>query len=156
MTARALCPVCGRYRSYSSAAAARRAEKAGKRCQPCANKKKNERPRVLGFSAAEFAAIKEAARRRGKSWSIYITDIHDLWEQQDGKCAMTGTPMNKAPRTWSIDRIDNACGYTRTNIQLVLKHVNMMRGPLDEETFVELCEAIYNHRSKHETDRPEP
>lgn len=150
--ARAVCPSCGASRRYSSHTAARRAERVGRRCQSCANSKKNERPRVLGFSEAELNSIRASAGRRGKDWKVSIADIHDLWERQDGKCALTGIPMRKAPRTWSIDRIDNTCGYEPSNIQLVLKDINMMRGALDIPAFVEFCQAVIQHRSNHETD----
>lgn len=147
MQARALCPRCGQYRNYYSAAAARRAEARNTQCRPCTNVERNTQPLVLGFSESEYNVIKDAARRRGKSWDMTLADLHDLWEKQDGRCALTGTPMQKTPRTWSMDRIDNSCGYAPANIQLVLKHVNMMRGSLPTEIFVEVCQAVTNHRS---------
>lgn len=127
---------------------ARRAERLGKKCHKCANQDTNSKPRRLGFSEAELHTIKIAAANRGKSWNLSIADIHDLWEKQDGRCALTGAQMRKAPRTWSIDRIDNSCGYTPDNIQLVLKQVNMMRGSLSVEDFTELCRAVAAYRSK--------
>jgi hypothetical protein len=152
MTARAMCPACGQYRSYTIAAAARRAERKGKRCHRCANQNKNNKTHILGFSEAEFNSIKTTAKNRKKYWDLSITDIHDLWEAQDGKCAMTGAPLQKVPRTWSIDRLDNACGYTPSNVQLVLKHVNMMRGSLTPDDFVTACMEVVIHRSRNETD----
>lgn len=152
MTSRALCPSCGQYRTYSSLVSARRAERRGLRCHKCANHKKNQQELVLGFSEAEFNNIKRTARGRKKYWNLSIADLHDIWERQDGKCAMTGAAMRKYPRTWSVDRIDNACGYTPGNVQLVLKEVNMMRGPLDVQAFVTWCQTIVQHRSENETD----
>ncbi len=152
MQARALCPSCGQYRDYSCDRAARRAERQGRKCHTCANHKKNLAPRVFGFSEAEFNGIRRLAKRRKKVWDFTLTNLHDLWEQQDGRCAMTGEPMRKAPRSWSLDRIDNACGYVPGNVQLVLKRVNMMRGTLSAEVFVSTCKEISKHRSKYETD----
>ena len=149
---RALCPSCGQYRDYSCARAARRAELRGKRCHKCANHKKNQQDLVLGFSEAEFNSIQRTARGRKKYWNLSIADLHDIWERQDGKCAMTGAAMRKYPRTWSVDRLDNYCGYTPGNIQLVLKQVNMMRGSLSVEEFAAYCQAVVSNRSNHETN----
>ena len=152
MIPKALCAGCGKLRAYSSKEKAKSAERRGIRCKSCANALKNYKPRRMGFSEAEFNQIKMAAQSRKKYWNLSLTDIHDAWERQNGTCTMTGVPMRKAPRTWSVDRIDNSCGYTPGNIQLVLKHINMMRGSLSVEDFVELCQAVVSHRSPHETN----
>jgi hypothetical protein len=42
----------------------------------------------------------------------------------------------------SIDRIDNAGGYTEDNLQLVCSAVNMMKYTMDMEDLVSWCELI--------------
>ena len=42
-------------------------------------------------------------------------------------------------QTASLDRIDNSKGYEVGNIQWVHKEINMMRGPLPIDRFIELC-----------------
>lgn len=147
--ARAPCPVCGQCRTYTAAKSARFAERHNSKCRRCANRGRNKKTLTLGFWEQEFNVIKRAAiNRKKKYWNLSIADIHDVWERQDGKCAMTGLPMRKVPRTWSIDRIDNYCGYTPGNIQLVLKQVNMMRGSLTVDEFTEYCRNIANRSKK--------
>lgn len=142
------CPTCGKSRKYADLPSARKAVKKKKRCHTCANRHKNLKEREHGFSVSELNAIATAARHRG--WRFFLTtkDLEEVWERQGGKCALTGTPMTKTPRTWSIDRIDNSCGYWLDNIQLVLKRVNMMRGGLSIDDFVRTCEDIANNRKR--------
>ena len=48
--------------------------------------------------------------------------------------------MNK--QNLSIDRIDSFKGYEKDNIQLVDKRINMMKGSLSNEEFIELCTKV--------------
>lgn len=146
--AKAVCPKCGKSRTYSSDSYARFAERRGVQCKPCANLAWKKH----GFLTGEFKHIRNRARQRNKYWNLSLADVSNAWDRQNGKCALSGLPMVKTPRTWSIDRIDNSCGYTPGNIQLVLKSINMMRGPLSVEEFTELCQAIVSQRSNYETD----
>lgn len=77
-----------------------------------------------------------------------------LWSTQRGLCAVTGVPMTWGRvsredvsregygRAVGIDRIDNARGYIRGNLQLVCSQVNYMRGGLSEEAFLEWCRSV--------------
>ena len=47
----------------------------------------------------------------------------------------------------SIDRIDSEKGYTPDNVMFVGSHVNIMKGVLDLETFIELCSDIGKTRA---------
>ena len=42
----------------------------------------------------------------------------------------------------SIDRINSDLDYTKDNIQIVHKNINMMKGTLDSKTFIYLCNLI--------------
>jgi hypothetical protein len=46
----------------------------------------------------------------------------------------------------SVDRIDSAKHYTSDNIQIVMAAVNMMKGELPQEVFLEFCDKIAGHR----------
>lgn len=45
----------------------------------------------------------------------------------------------------SVDRIDSEYGYTEDNVQLVCSRVNLMKGPLPQQTFFDLCRIIANN-----------
>ena len=85
---------------------------------------------------------------RGIVWDLTLDDVADQMETQDSKCALTGWDIEfpeighpqKAPA--SIDRIDSREGYTRGNIQLLTRHVNMMKQAYDNDYFIEVCRAV--------------
>lgn len=62
--------------------------------------------------------------RNGRNHTIDIDYdyILNIWENQNGKCAISGIPMNlKSTTDWqcSIDRINNKNGYVKGNVRLV-------------------------------------
>jgi hypothetical protein len=65
---------------------------------------------------------------------------------QGQRCALSAIPIGWSVTGWehsaSIDRINNDKGYCLDNIQLVHKKINMMRGTLSVEEFVEMCKAV--------------
>lgn len=88
---------------------------------------------------------KNRGRREPLTFNIVIDDVINLYESQSKKCALSGISlepdltktMNK--QNLSIDRIDSFKGYEKDNIQLVDKRINMMKGSLSNEEFIELC-----------------
>ena len=97
---------------------------------------------------AWYNSFSKSAISRGLDWEITIDFIDALHEMQGGECALTGMPIGWSEQYWdhtaSIDRIDNERGYWPDNVQLVHKQVNMMRGSLEIEQFVELCKLVAN------------
>lgn len=83
--------------------------------------------------------------RRELEFSISMDEAWALFEAQRGRCALSGEPIGFAHgkrQTASLDRIDNTRGYTSDNVQWVHKHVNRMKGTLNQERFLELCKCI--------------
>ena len=87
-------------------------------------------------------------------FDLQIEDVWDLFLKQDKKCALTGLLIsfsNDRARsekhsgiscTASIDRIDSKKGYTKDNVQLVHKDVNIMKNHFDQDYFLEMCKII--------------
>ena len=82
-----------------------------------------------------------------------MDDVADIMTAQDCKCALTGWDISfpevghsqSAPA--SIDRIDSSMGYVRGNIQLLTRHVNMMKQVYDNTYFIDVCKAVAeNHK----------
>jgi hypothetical protein len=44
----------------------------------------------------------------------------------------------------SVDRIDSNGGYTHDNVQLVCVRINLMKGPLQQSTFFNMCRVVAN------------
>lgn len=77
-----------------------------------------------------------------------VDDIADIYEAQNGKCALTGWSVvfpeigHPQEADASLDRIDSTKPYQKDNIQIVHKLVNMMKSKYSQEQFVEVCKAV--------------
>ena len=70
------------------------------------------------------------------------------WQTQDGICAYTGRQMTTAPDQYnsvSVERIDNAVGYTAENTILVCNIVNRMKSDIAGEVFFDVCRDVVKH-----------
>lgn len=87
---------------------------------------------------------KQHAKKKGIEFLIDEKDILNLFQQQSGKCALTGLSL-----IWeldflkpSLDKINPLKGYTIDNIQLVIFEVNRMKTNLCMDRFIHLCELV--------------
>ena len=91
-------------------------------------------------------------------WDIDLDHIKNLWQKQDGRCALSGVFM-----TWhggegrqdlnaSIDRKDPTKGYIIGNVQLVAQRVNTMKHTLGEGKFYWWCKNIVNKKETGNAD----
>ena len=77
-----------------------------------------------------------------------VSFLEDQWNSQQGECWFSGVqlvcdnPKLKDVNTCSIDRLDSSKGYDRDNVVFVHKRVNMMKGSLTVEEFIEWCKLI--------------
>jgi hypothetical protein len=138
-------------------------------CKSCASKRtaKLHPPPVTkkGYgelSGTHFLAIKNGALRRGFSFKLSPKFLWELYEQQEGLCALTGLSLHldrslkKQNVNWdvisaSLDRKDSSKPYTEDNVQWVHKEINRLKNNYSLE------ELLYWSRlllSKH--GNPEP
>ena len=90
---------------------------------------------------------KSRAKKSGIGHSVTKQDLIELYEAQDGKCALTGREFNLEPYHMngiSLDRENNSEGYHVGNIQLVTKAANMAKAELTKGELISLCEDIIN------------
>jgi hypothetical protein len=85
---------------------------------------------------------------------VSLDQLVEMWELQDGKCAISGVTMTRLPfgddemTNASIDRIDNTRGYCADNVRLVCTIVNYMRHKLNDTELLSWCKA---NVAKHES-----
>ncbi len=103
-----------------------------------------------------FYAAKGRAARRNIVFTVTLMQVQSLWEEQDGKCLMTGVPFilelpHKDPRgnPWrpSIDRIEPLKGYELGNIRLVVKIGNYARHNFPEKDLGYFCKRYLEMNS---------
>lgn len=96
---------------------------------------------------------KSSARIREYEWGISIEYLEQLYEAQDGKCALTGEVLSlhrqrRGRTTISIDRIDNSKGYVEGNIQLITFQANIAKSNYSMDELIEFCRKVVEHASK--------
>lgn len=78
------------------------------------------------------------------SCTITIEDLITKYEEQNGLCAISKVKLEhkqKSLASISIDRIDNTIGYTKENVHLVAKWINLGR---NSATLEDIKVAIQN------------
>jgi hypothetical protein len=102
-----------------------------------------------------FVKLLNNRHRDGRIVQISIHDIKQLWDNQKGKCAITGIELvvprtssgfakdEKSFRCASLDRIDNKQGYVAGNVHFVSRMVNYARNNSSIEDFKEFLKACF-------------
>ena len=162
-----VCPVCKKVKTYASIYGLRRAILENKSCHSCILKERNKtriyctkekNSQWKGYNEIPFNwfsryFLRKRHGRKVQLGDITIQDVYALWVSQDKKCALSGVPIgfydDDASHTCSIDRIDSTKGYILANIQLVHKHVNIMKNKFDQTYFIEFCRLITETSHEH-------
>jgi len=91
------------------------------------------------------------AKYSSKKRNIYFDNeldikyLKNIYDEQDGKCALSGEILEFGKwdnKTLSIDRIDSNLGYSKGNIQLVCWIINHMKVNLEQNEFINWCNKI--------------
>lgn len=106
------------------------------------------------LSGSYWYHVKSNASRRGVPFEISDKFAQELLEKQGSKCALTGVEIRLVlnyrddylQQTASLDRIDNAKGYTEDNVWWVHKEINIMRNQLTINKFVDWCQKIVRYQ----------
>jgi hypothetical protein len=124
-------------------------------------RKGNSNPTWSGhgeISGRFWTAIKAHAVSRNIPFDISIEQAWLKFQQQEGRCALTGWPLTlntrkgqTAAKTASLDRICSSENYTNENTQWVHKDVNRSKWDHSTERFLQICEAVVAHRA---TEKP--
>ena len=105
------------------------------------------------ISGHYFGEIKNNAKYRNLEFDLTIEFIWELYQKQQGKCALSNISIkfkqskrtNEPPQTASLDRIDGSKGYTLDNVQWVHKDVNTIKNKLTDKQLIRICGLIAKH-----------
>ena len=145
------CPICQRELAYREVSERNRSVKNNTPCRPCANSIKGHKGYYEEIPISWFAAKVRRGSQRNYEFTITIEEVWDIYIAQDKVCALSGVPID-FKGTASLDRIDNAVGYVRENIQIVHKDVNYMKYIYSQDYFIKMCNLV---ASKHNVDSDE-
>lgn len=120
-------------------------------CRECYLEERKQN--YAGLSVNLFNRIKDNAVKREFEFNITIEQVWSLFEKQKGLCALSGVEIffdhtsslhseRRKKTTASLDRKDSSIGYVLDNIQWVHKKVNVMKMDMNQDSFIDFCEAI--------------
>ena len=142
------CSGCGAEQSYGRKDHYKRAVSGDWKCKSCSGHINNFAGRVGPMPITWYEVKRKGGISRGYTWDLTPQYILDMYNNQKGKCALTGWPIGWPDRgltaTVSIDRIDSDEGYLQGNVQLLHKDVNMAKQQFSQEYFVHMCESVSN------------
>jgi hypothetical protein len=105
---------------------------------------------VLDRIKHRYKTCHKAAKRKYKNCDLTIDHLMDLWQKQDGKCALTGKKMEhkfNSLFTVSVDRIDSSRGYLQGNVQLLCQAINYAKNCFTNEQFLHFWKSNKEQQS---------
>ena len=115
------------------------------------SKKKHQKWQLTlkGRLCRKLYHLKKHKNGKVREVNIDVDFLLNLWNSQDGKCAISDYPMSFTESNLfgvSIDRIDSNGGYTKDNVQLVCQGINFAKNKFSNEDIKE----FWNYRTKLE------
>ena len=110
------------------------------------------------ISGQWFCRIKKTATKKNLEFDLTKEYLNELYEKQDGKCALTRLPIkisfgNQAiGSTASLDRINPSRGYTKNNVQFLHVDVNYMKNVFNQDYFIYICNLITENNERINID----
>jgi hypothetical protein len=136
-------------------------------CQQCVTLQKAKKTSATPESYLQVlnTQLKSQRLKQGVQYDLTKEDVVDLWETQNGKCALSGVLMThqrdgtygdrkKKEFNASIDRINPNGPYVRQNVQLVANRINTMKHTLSQDMFMWWIKNIHEHfdsKTTHES-----
>lgn len=126
------------------------------KCRPCERIYVQEKNSTLHRTLKSIlGGIKRSEKRMKKGFDLTLDFLLCLWEEQEGKCAITGIEMThkkgKGTHFFSnltIDRIDSNIGYIKENVQLACMWANVAKGACTTEEFKNMISITSNYLNK--------
>jgi len=144
------CNFCGLALALSSFDNSYKGNKTYKRnrCRKCSAKKGESYKK---FIRRAHTKLKHARKKQGKEWDLTPEILFQIYEEQDGKCYLSGRCMSHTiaegvkDLNISIDRIDPDKGYTKENISLCCVRANLIKHTLTNSELKDWTRAIWQH-----------
>ena len=123
----------------------------GKKYREAGKLREHKQSSVHAWLVDRMNSIRSSKGKRQLEVEIEVEYLEDLWEAQNGRCALTGVQMTTKFGSLfaaSPDRVDSSRGYVKGNVQLVSKAANLAKGSASDEDLREWIAAIRSSGGK--------
>ncbi len=94
-----------------------------------------------------FNHVRDSARSRGIPFEVTLDTLQSQWDVQGGECYLTGRTLVLSA-TASLDRVDNARGYSPDNVAWCHKDLNRMKNSHSLQEFLSICREVVRHNER--------
>jgi hypothetical protein len=96
--------------------------------------------------------VRRARMRKQHNCDLDIYYLKDIWDQQEGRCALSGIPLQHGSNgdintKASLDRKNASLGYIRGNVQFLSCALNYAKSTKDDDSIGRLIALIVKHHS---------
>ena len=97
--------------------------------------------------------VRQRCKTYGYELQITRLDLLEIYQKQNGKCALTGQEFDLSvrhgntvkPNSMSIDRIDSNKGYVPGNVRIITAMANTAKGRWTDEELINFCKQVVKH-----------
>lgn len=124
----------------------KRVAEIAKRCYENGGREKAAERRRIKMAEDFFGYRVQFIRRRNRE--ITAGDLREIWDAQDGRCALTGTPLTMDSRRGVGPDLDHIVPLARggtselSNLRWVTHEANHAKRDLTDEQFLLLCRMV--------------
>ncbi|MDU8951029.1 MAG: hypothetical protein E7G41_03075 [Bifidobacterium sp.] len=109
--------------------------------------KERDTPRALMVAAVtkRLRAYAARAAKKGLNFDLDAQWVQDMYDRHKGMCFYSGVEMTVEPGMWqvTVDRINSAVGYEKSNCVLCCRAVNTAKSDLSLRDFAKLISLLY-------------
>ena len=103
--------------------------------------------KIGNLRQGKFSKIQRCAKARKIEFNLTKEYLNDLFESQNGLCAITGDSLEDINKA-SLDRINSNKPYIEGNVQWVTVQANKSKHILSMQELYEFCHKVLNHANQ--------
>ncbi|NCB96275.1 MAG: hypothetical protein EOM35_07475 [Negativicutes bacterium] len=122
------------------------------KCAKCAAKERGQiqaenNGKVGELNLARYTRLRRSAEKRGIKFEVSLEYLGNLFERQMHRCAITGDYIETI-RNASLDRINSAEGYTKSNVQWTTYQANVSKHVMSMPELYKFCKKVLNYANQ--------
>ncbi len=102
-------------------------------------------PKEMRYWHNYYNGLRGRSGKVGIPFNLTPRYLKELYDSQDGRCALTGIPISRELKNISVDRKSPKEGYVIGNVHFVDLRVNKMKQDFTVEQFLGMCKTVLDY-----------